>query len=384
MSLLISPIFIKTIIFDDDVDNNEDSRKIYNEESLLKSSGFWNLTGTPIFIDDWKCNYNWEKISSENEWCSGSGTLQDPYIIKNVIIDGKNSGSCITIRNSDVYFIIKDCILYNSGWSHFNWASGIKLINTNNGLLLNNNCSHNRGYGILQIRCFNNNLSGNIVNYNSRHGLFCWRSDNNIIIENEISFNEINGIYFWSCDINNITGNKINYNQNGINLLISNNNFITGNYLVGNNVSIYQFRSFGNIIKNNIYEYEPPPPDISDEKVKGGDDGDDDGDSEITETQDISYISYLIVGITVGIVSGGIIGYIGRKTIVERKKIIPIGKSLKGKPKAESFLGLEEDVKPELESEFLPKKAIIKFEDIKKLNEKNKGLENNLSENEKN
>ena len=281
------------------------------EDLTVKRAGFWDLTGSPIFIDNHRSKWNWEKVSSENEWCFGSGTLDDPYIIENVIINGKNSGSCITIRNSDVYFIIQNCILYNSGWSIFNWGSGIKLINTNNGKLLNNNCSYNNGYGILQIRCSNNNISGNIVNYNSHHGIYSWRSDDNYILENEINYNEINGVYFWFCDRNNISGNAINYNQNGINLIMSNNNLITFNYLVGNNVSIYQFWSFGNIIKNNKYEYEPPASVILEEPDKN-DDKDDD-DTEETGAQEIPYISLIIVGISLGMVSGGIIGYFIQK-----------------------------------------------------------------------
>jgi len=382
ISLFLSLTFNKSEIIKEAADKNEDSREINNLGHHLENSGFWNLTGSPIFIDDCRSKWNWEKIASENEWCFGSGTLDDPYIIENVIINGKNSGSCITIRNSDVYFIIKNCILYNSGWSIFNWGSGIKLINTNNGKLLNNNCSYNNGYGILQIRCSNNNISGNIVNYNSHHGIYSWRSDDNYILENEINYNEINGVYFWFCDRNNISGNAINYNQNGINLIMSNNNLITFNYLVGNNVSIYQFWSFGNIIKNNKYEYEPPAPPVILEETDKNDDKDDD-DSEETRAQEIPYISLIIVGTSLGMVSGGIIGYFIQKKRIEKKSLLLFGKPLKEKPKADSSLSLEEEVVSGPEFEFVPKGAIMKFLDIKKLTEEQKQLKNNLRENEK-
>ncbi len=376
ISLFLSLTFNKSEIIKEAADKNEDSREINNSGHHLDNSGFWNLTGSPIFIDDCKPKYNWEKVSSEHEWCFGRGTLDDPYIIENVIINGKNSGSGITIRNSDVYFIIKNCIFYNSGWSRFNWGSGIKLINTHNGKLLNNNCSYNNGFGILQIRSSNNNLSGNIVNYNSGHGIYSWRSDDNSILENKINYNEINGIYFWFCDRINISGNTINNNKNGINLIMSNNNFITFNYLVGNNVSIYQFWSYGNIIRNNKYEYEPPAPEIP--HVTEKNDGD---NTKETEAQEIPYISLIIVGTSLGMVSGGIIGYFIQKKRIEKKNLFLFSKPLKEKLKADSSLNLEEKVESGPEFEFVPKGAIMKFVDIKKLAEEQKDLKNNLSEN---
>ena len=90
----------------------------------VKTSGFWNLTGSNIFIDNTDPNFDWSKISSENAWCSGSGTGIDPYIIENVIIDGQNNGYCIEIKNSDVPFIIRNCSLYNSGIINF-FAPGV-------------------------------------------------------------------------------------------------------------------------------------------------------------------------------------------------------------------------------------------------------------------
>jgi len=41
----------------------------------LKNSGYWDLTGSPIFIDDSDPNYNWRKTAAESDWCSGSGLI---------------------------------------------------------------------------------------------------------------------------------------------------------------------------------------------------------------------------------------------------------------------------------------------------------------------
>ena len=70
--------------------------------------------------------------------CTGSGNYTHPYIIKDLVIDGEDSGSCILIENSDVYFKIENCTLFNSD------TSGLYLKNVSNGEILNNNCSFNK------------------------------------------------------------------------------------------------------------------------------------------------------------------------------------------------------------------------------------------------
>ena len=77
----------------------------------LKNNGYWNLTGSNIFIDDLDPSRNWSYTASHYDWCSGSGTWTDPYIIENVTIDGQDAGNCIFIKNSVVPFIIRNCTL---------------------------------------------------------------------------------------------------------------------------------------------------------------------------------------------------------------------------------------------------------------------------------
>ena len=102
----------------------------------INQSGFWDLTGSLILIDDSDPNYNWT-FTANYVWCSGSGSWTDPYVIENITINGQGSGNCIEIRNSDAYFIVRNCTLYNSGTSN---NAGIKLDNVENGTIINNNC----------------------------------------------------------------------------------------------------------------------------------------------------------------------------------------------------------------------------------------------------
>ena len=114
-------------------DTSFPTETIYEKDRAdLISSGFWNLTGSPILIDDSDPSKNWSYTASHYAWCSGSGTLEAPYIVENVTIDGQGVGSCIEIRNSTAFFKVINCTVYNSG-SNYLEDGGIKLNNTKNG-----------------------------------------------------------------------------------------------------------------------------------------------------------------------------------------------------------------------------------------------------------
>ena len=243
---------------------------------------------------------NWSATESIYSWCSGDGSWGNPYTIENVIIDAP-TGSGIFINNSkNDYFIIRNCTVYNAGGGVYD--GGIKLENSNNGTLTNNNCSNNQNYGILVFNfcdnntlsgntafnntdtgilfisnCNNNTISGNTANNNTRDGMYLSESDynkitgntannntwdgirfdfscdNNTISRNTASDNNLNGIQLSQCDYNIITGNTASDNTfNGINLLNSNNNTILEN-IANDNIQygIYLYQSKNNTISGN-------------------------------------------------------------------------------------------------------------------------------------
>lgn len=231
---------------------------VYSEthsELRLKSTSFWNLTGSPIHIDNTDPAYNWSKTAFENEWCQGNGSENNPYIIENITINGQGSGKCIEIINSeDVFFIIRNCTLSNSGTIKDSDAA-IKLRYVNNGKLVNNNVSFNP-YGILLQYSENINISKNSISDNFNLGLELMGSDHNNISYNNFSNNN-NSIYFDTADYNTISNNIINYNLNyGLHLYIGRFNTILKNKIHNNtNSGIYlDYLSKGNIItQNKIY-----------------------------------------------------------------------------------------------------------------------------------
>ncbi len=188
-------------------------------------------------VSAWK----WDETAKFKVWCTGSGTFLDPYIIDNLEINGGGTDNGILIENSNDYFIIKNCKVYNAGTGLT--IAGIKLRNTNNGTLTKNDCSNNGRYGILLINdCYNNTILGNIANNNLLYGIGLYDNcNNNTISENTASnvgtTNQNTGIYlFDNCNNNTISGNTANNNTVcGINLYY---------YCINNNIS-------GNIANNN-------------------------------------------------------------------------------------------------------------------------------------
>jgi len=102
LGIFFSNFFLNKIQINNFLTDSCISLEIYTSYEI-KTSQFHNLTGSPIIING---NGGWYTVNLTVEWCTGSGTFNDPYIIQNVLIDGQNSGNCIEIKNSDVYFII--------------------------------------------------------------------------------------------------------------------------------------------------------------------------------------------------------------------------------------------------------------------------------------
>ncbi len=147
--------------------------------------------GNPILIDNTNTN-SW-KWFSRTSWVNGNGTPSDPYIIKNLVIDGENFTSSITIENSNVIFIIENNTLFNSSsGSGINTGAGVKLINVNNGTLVNNNCSYNNGNGIFLINSNNITIMNNTINFNKHSGIVLNNSNHITISKNNNTINNNN------------------------------------------------------------------------------------------------------------------------------------------------------------------------------------------------
>jgi parallel beta-helix repeat protein len=234
----------------------ENSKGEINSE--LKLTGYWEIG--PIEIDDDDPTKNWLITAATYDWCSGSGSWNDPFILENITIDTQFSSTAITIRNSEVFFQLRNCTIYNISSSYV----GIRLEYVDNGFIKNNNINNEigsaTGISIGLSDCSNNTIiensmisrgnsgimidggsQNNIVNNTClQYGIVCVNSDYNLIKGNIIDNMKIGGwgISFGEfCDFNNIISNKImNSSQNGITLFRGSNfNNISKNILIDNN-----------------------------------------------------------------------------------------------------------------------------------------------------
>ena len=189
--------------------------------------------------------------------CTGSGTYSDPYVIEDLVIDGGSSGNSIFIENSNVYFKIENCTLYNTEWGS---EAGIGLLNVNNSQLIGNNCSYSQvGIVLGNVSdygggCDNNTIAGNILN-NNRGGMYLFDSYNNIISGNTANNNTWSGIYLVGSNYTVVSGNTMNDN-NMCGIVIGggyNNLIVSGNTMNNNNYhGMYIEYSRNNIVSGNI------------------------------------------------------------------------------------------------------------------------------------
>ncbi|MFX1377181.1 MAG: nitrous oxide reductase family maturation protein NosD [Promethearchaeota archaeon] len=220
---------------------NKNEEYISSNSKNLKQSSFLILSR--IHIDG-----NWSYTAGNYTWCTGDGSWSNPYRIQGIKINGNNSGSCITIENTNDPFIITNCMLINA--SYYQNQAGIRLDNVNNGQIIENNCSGNNRDGIY-INGFNNTISGNFINSNSR-GIEL--SGNNHTISNNIIYFNNRGIQASGAN-HTISNNTISNNVNtGIFLQNLIHSKIKNNTLYNNDAfGIYMEESFeNNITKNEI------------------------------------------------------------------------------------------------------------------------------------
>lgn len=222
------------------------------DETTFKTSGYWVID--PILIDGSAVGmggHDWTWVESQSWFGGGNGSWNNPYIIENITINSQNSTNGITIVHSNVFFIIKNCTLYNSTYNNRNGA-GIILYDVNNSQIINNNCSFNNGNGIRLHYGNNNTFTGNIVSNNSADGISIETTQKNTISGNTVNFNDV-GIVIDNSNYNIISGNNINNNSfDGLSLNDCNSTIFSGNSIYNSHDGLMLIGSNNNTFSNNI------------------------------------------------------------------------------------------------------------------------------------
>ncbi len=224
--------------------------KIKNEDYTLHS---------PIKIDN---DTDLRKTAQEEGW-AGTGTEDDPYLIRGYEINGTDPDYCIYVADTTEHFLIKDCYLHGaegaSGLPHYIDA-GIYLNHVKNGTLKNNSII-SCGYGVYMKDSNRNTLKDNLVSKSKDDGILLKDSDKNELQRNNASFNQGQGFHIYHSHWNDLRGNRGAHNEgdkgtysvvHGLRLNRANNNTVKNNVLLSNEeCGVGLTFSDGNLIVQN-------------------------------------------------------------------------------------------------------------------------------------
>jgi len=215
-----------------------------------KNSRNWVVS--PFVVDDSNPDKSWAKLATDNEWCNGSGTWTDPYIIENITVNCYQ-GDSIAILDSNAFFIIRNSYINYLGVELGRGC--LILLHADNGKIVNNTCSNSYYYGIHMWQSDNNTIKDNKLSNNGHSGIYIDSgSKNNVISNNIISDNDDAGIVFGpGCSNNSIINNIVSRNSgygiiSGIDF---NYNTISGNIIDSNGNNGIQIRPFDSKANNN-------------------------------------------------------------------------------------------------------------------------------------
>lgn len=214
------------------------------------------------------------------EGWSGNGTKSSPYIIESLEI--VSEGTCITIRNSDAHFIIRNCTLSSPilgvGTGVFltvvdngvvenctisSLETGIETYLTNDCIITNNTIINCRSHGLDLSKDFNCTINDNMVMDHSGYGLYVGLQEFSHIENNSISHCEEMGFALVSSIDTTIVENKIEesgrfglYIAGSSNCTFTNNTLENGGYGVGWNNEAHWINNFsGNVINGKSLGY---------------------------------------------------------------------------------------------------------------------------------
>ncbi|UCG69970.1 MAG: right-handed parallel beta-helix repeat-containing protein, partial [Thermoplasmata archaeon] len=173
---------------------------------------------------------------------SSAGTEGDPYIIAGWEINASTANG-IEIRNTTVYFIIRDCYVHGSESPYL----GIWFFNVTNGRIEDSNILKN-WLGIDLNQSSSSTIYNNSI-LNNDYGINISGS-RNIIFNNSICFNDFTGLYLSGSN-NTISHNNVSNNGDGIYLNLSSYTKIFKNSFYSNNGSIMS-PGYGIILSSSL------------------------------------------------------------------------------------------------------------------------------------
>ncbi|UJG44082.1 MAG: right-handed parallel beta-helix repeat-containing protein [Candidatus Heimdallarchaeum endolithica] len=180
---------------------------------------------------------------------SGSGTIDDPYIIENYNIT-TDQYYAIVVAYTTKYVIIRNCYIRSS-------FIGIHVLRSaaNTVRVIENTCEKSSEAGIMVDSCDQVCVEYNICNDNKRFGILIHYSYQSEVLSNTVTNCENEAIRLeYARDIRVINSSAIN-SEFGIRVWFTNNSVFFSNNLVNNNVNGMEIREecHNNIVHHNIF-----------------------------------------------------------------------------------------------------------------------------------
>ena len=247
-----------------------------NNSPLYNRSLYLNFTGSPItfndsnvdlyymiLIDDTNPDFNWSKTATENEWCTGSGTFSDPYVIEGLYIDAKGVGGGIRIKNSLKYFVIQNCWITNTVDEE--WGEGVLIQYTSNGIVRDNIFKSTTTGVSFRYDIYKINVSNNIMiedSLSSSRGIKVGANVFNSTIADNKMLNFATGMSFHESNDLRIYRNFMentwrDFSKGGSVVFLSNcdDSFVVGNILAGTfatgSITVAELNSGQNVVEYN-------------------------------------------------------------------------------------------------------------------------------------
>jgi len=222
--ILVSFLLINTMIVSSGVLGYQQ----IDNELLVDQNTTALISSTAIRVDD---DMELAQVAS-----SGSGTVDDPYTIEGLDI-GTSKTDCIYIGNTTKFLVISGCSLHGTDYAY----SGIKITNSGNITIMNNNCS-NDYKGIRLINTNNSTITDNNCWGYRNLGMDLSNSNYNLVINNTCipsKYAEVGIIVSGSHNVL-INNTAINHKNGGEGITLANyeeGSVIHDNVIMNNNCS---------------------------------------------------------------------------------------------------------------------------------------------------
>jgi len=190
---------------------------------------------------------NWSETVTMYDWCTGNGTIGNPYIIEGISINSNFSGGCLSIIDSTEFFIIRNCSFSYGAHKRFTGRdsnAGIYIEKAENGVIDNCTFVHNKNdISILEAEKLNITncrfLGDHNTTYTGWGNAVTIQSGKEILISRCYTLNHYSGFVVRDSeeiyiDLNHIENNLfVNTDDTGVYFRYVNDSAITNNDFYG-------------------------------------------------------------------------------------------------------------------------------------------------------